>query len=129
MLVRFGGGRNGRSGERLNRVLTNDPGIGVARHVDAGYEESGKDGAGEGCADSDAQVAASSQRLEGTHGFLSTAVSHSHRALARCPRAPKSQEPFNGFHVEYVTNSSCLKDFPQEKKSKPLKRFCLLMRL
>src|SRR6201986_3731806 len=23
--------------ERLNRVLTNDPGIGVARHVDAGY--------------------------------------------------------------------------------------------
>jgi len=26
-------------GERLNRVLTNDPGIGVARHVDAGYEK------------------------------------------------------------------------------------------
>ncbi len=25
--------------ERLARVLTNDPGIGVARHVDAGYEE------------------------------------------------------------------------------------------
>lgn len=25
--------------ERLNRVLTNDPGIGVARHVDAGYDE------------------------------------------------------------------------------------------
>jgi urocanate hydratase len=25
-------------GERLNRVLTNDPGIGIARHVDAGYE-------------------------------------------------------------------------------------------
>ncbi|MBZ5534521.1 MAG: urocanate hydratase [Acidobacteriia bacterium] len=24
---------------RINRVLTNDPGIGVARHVDAGYEE------------------------------------------------------------------------------------------
>ena len=24
-------------GERLNRVLINDPGIGVARHVDAGY--------------------------------------------------------------------------------------------
>ena len=24
--------------KRLNRVLTNDPGIGVARHVDAGYE-------------------------------------------------------------------------------------------
>ena len=27
------------AGQRLNRVLTNDPGIGVARHVDAGYEE------------------------------------------------------------------------------------------
>jgi urocanate hydratase len=26
-------------GERLNRVLTNDPGIGVVRHADAGYEE------------------------------------------------------------------------------------------
>ncbi len=26
-------------GERLRRVLTNDPGIGVARHVDAGYAE------------------------------------------------------------------------------------------
>jgi urocanate hydratase len=26
-------------GERLNRVLTNDPGIGIARHADAGYEE------------------------------------------------------------------------------------------
>ncbi len=25
--------------ERLDRVLTNDPGLGVARHVDAGYEE------------------------------------------------------------------------------------------
>ncbi len=25
--------------ERIRRVLTNDPGIGVARHVDAGYEE------------------------------------------------------------------------------------------
>ena len=24
---------------RIERVLTNDPGIGVARHVDAGYEE------------------------------------------------------------------------------------------
>ena len=24
---------------RLNRVLTNDPGLGIARHVDAGYEE------------------------------------------------------------------------------------------
>ena len=28
--------------KRLNRVLTNDPGLGVARHVDAGYEEAGK---------------------------------------------------------------------------------------
>ena len=25
--------------KRLNRVLTNDPGIGVARHVDAGYSK------------------------------------------------------------------------------------------
>jgi urocanate hydratase len=25
--------------ERIQRVLTNDPGIGVARHVDAGYPE------------------------------------------------------------------------------------------
>jgi urocanate hydratase len=32
---------DGTSGmeERLRRVLTNDPGIGIARHVDAGYEE------------------------------------------------------------------------------------------
>jgi len=28
--------------KRLNRVLTNDPGIGVARHVDAGYEAAEK---------------------------------------------------------------------------------------
>ena len=28
--------------ERLNRVLTNDPGIGVARHVDAGYSKAKK---------------------------------------------------------------------------------------
>src|SRR3984893_5664106 len=28
----------GEASKRLNRVLTNDPGIGVARHVDAGYE-------------------------------------------------------------------------------------------
>jgi urocanate hydratase len=27
---------------RLERVLTNDPGIGVARHVDAGYETAGE---------------------------------------------------------------------------------------
>jgi len=26
-------------GERLERVLTNDPGSGVARHYDAGYEK------------------------------------------------------------------------------------------
>jgi urocanate hydratase len=26
------------AGEKLNRVLTNDPGMGVIRHVDAGYE-------------------------------------------------------------------------------------------
>jgi len=25
--------------ERLNRVLTNDPGIGIARHTDAGYKD------------------------------------------------------------------------------------------
>ena len=25
--------------ERLERVLTNDPGIGVARHADAGYDD------------------------------------------------------------------------------------------
>ena len=25
--------------ERINRVLTNDPGIGVARHADAGYKK------------------------------------------------------------------------------------------
>jgi urocanate hydratase len=30
---------HGRSAKRLNRVLTNDPGLGVARHADAGYEE------------------------------------------------------------------------------------------
>jgi len=29
------------AGRRLNRVLTNDPGIGVARHVDAGYDQAG----------------------------------------------------------------------------------------
>lgn len=28
-----------RASNRLNCVLTNDPGLGVARHVDAGYEE------------------------------------------------------------------------------------------
>ena len=29
----------GAAGKRLERVLTNDPGIGVARHADAGYPE------------------------------------------------------------------------------------------
>ena len=29
----------GRQAERLARVLTNDPGTGVMRHVDAGYDE------------------------------------------------------------------------------------------
>ncbi len=29
-------------GERVRRVLTNDPGIGIARHVDAGYEEAAR---------------------------------------------------------------------------------------
>ncbi len=29
----------GAMAERLERVLTNDPGLGVARHADAGYEE------------------------------------------------------------------------------------------
>lgn len=28
-----------RAAERLSRVLTNDPGTGVMRHTDAGYEE------------------------------------------------------------------------------------------
>jgi len=26
-------------GRRIERVMTNDPGIGVVRHADAGYEE------------------------------------------------------------------------------------------
>jgi urocanate hydratase len=29
----------GAAAARLERVLTNDPGIGVARHADAGYQE------------------------------------------------------------------------------------------
>ena len=29
-------------GERIERVLTNDPGIGVARHADAGYDKAVK---------------------------------------------------------------------------------------
>jgi urocanate hydratase len=33
---------------RLNRVLTNDPGLGVARHVDAGYEEAEATALGKG---------------------------------------------------------------------------------
>jgi urocanate hydratase len=35
---------------RLNRVLTNDPGIGVARHVDAGYEDARRTADGKGIA-------------------------------------------------------------------------------
>jgi urocanate hydratase len=34
--------------KRLNRVLTNDPGLGVARHVDAGYEEAERTARGKG---------------------------------------------------------------------------------
>jgi urocanate hydratase len=34
--------------QRINRVLTNDPGIGVARHVDAGYEEANQFACGAG---------------------------------------------------------------------------------
>jgi urocanate hydratase len=34
--------------KRLNRVLTNDPGIGVARHVDAGYNEAIETATGKG---------------------------------------------------------------------------------
>ena len=34
--------------ERLNRVLTNDPGIGVVRHADAGYEEAQRFAEGHG---------------------------------------------------------------------------------
>jgi urocanate hydratase len=34
--------------KRLNRVLTNDPGLGVARHVDAGYEEAENTARGKG---------------------------------------------------------------------------------
>jgi urocanate hydratase len=33
---------------RINRVLTNDPGIGVARHVDAGYDEANRFARGAG---------------------------------------------------------------------------------
>jgi urocanate hydratase len=34
--------------KRLNRVLTNDPGLGVARHVDAGYDEAIETAKGKG---------------------------------------------------------------------------------
>ncbi|PYS95877.1 MAG: urocanate hydratase, partial [Acidobacteria bacterium] len=34
--------------KRLNRVLTNDPGLGVARHVDAGYKEAEEAARGKG---------------------------------------------------------------------------------
>jgi urocanate hydratase len=30
------------AGEKIRRVLTNDPGMGVIRHVDAGYERAGE---------------------------------------------------------------------------------------
>jgi urocanate hydratase len=33
---------------RLERVLTNDPGIGVARHADAGYERARRTAAAQG---------------------------------------------------------------------------------
>ena len=38
---RHGGGRrrHGGGGRRLERVLTSDPGMGVIRHADAGYDE------------------------------------------------------------------------------------------
>jgi urocanate hydratase len=36
------------SARRLNRVLTNDPGIGIARHVDAGYEDAKETAAAKG---------------------------------------------------------------------------------
>ncbi|MEV0237203.1 urocanate hydratase [Nonomuraea sp. NPDC050786] len=36
------------AGEKLNRVLTNDPGTGVMRHVDAGYEEAAEVAAARG---------------------------------------------------------------------------------
>ena len=34
------------AGQKLERVLTNDPGMGVIRHVDAGYERGGRGGRG-----------------------------------------------------------------------------------
>jgi urocanate hydratase len=34
--------------ERIERVLTNDPGLGVARHADAGYERALETAAREG---------------------------------------------------------------------------------
>ncbi len=40
-------GTSGKA-ERLERVLTVDPGIGIARHVDAGYEEAQKTAEGKG---------------------------------------------------------------------------------
>ena len=38
-LERTLGRAGGQSTARLGRILTNDPGIGVARHADAGYED------------------------------------------------------------------------------------------
>ena len=48
------------AGEKLERVLTNDPGMGVIRHVDAGYEEAAEVAAAAGRARPDAAVMASS---------------------------------------------------------------------
>jgi urocanate hydratase len=36
------------AGEKLERVLTNDPGMGVIRHVDAGYDEASEVAAARG---------------------------------------------------------------------------------
>ena len=44
------------AGEKLERVLTNDPGMGVIRHVDAGYEEAAEVAAAAGRARPDAAV-------------------------------------------------------------------------
>src|SRR2546422_1592029 len=53
--------------ERINRVLTNDPGIGVARHADAGYEEAREFAKQKG-------IDRKSTRLNSSHGYISYAV-------------------------------------------------------
>ena len=45
--------------KRIERVLTNDPGIGVARHVDAGYDEAKNFAQREGNQGADGGIAAS----------------------------------------------------------------------